>query len=52
MVTNVRTPPRTSVPQVVPRALISKKRSRRPLAVVGALVEAEMVDSRLGFCER
>ncbi|GAA2060561.1 hypothetical protein GCM10009820_24170 [Leifsonia soli] len=45
MVTKVRTPPRTSVPHVVPRALISKKRSKRPVEV-GALVDAEMVDSR------
>ncbi|ERK73174.1 hypothetical protein [Leifsonia aquatica] len=50
IVTNVSTPPRTSVAQVVPRLVISKKRSKRPVAVgsVGSVVEvgAEMMVSR------
>jgi len=47
IVTNVSRPPRTSVAQVLPRDVISKNRSRRPLRVgVGVEVEAEMVLSR------
>ncbi|WP_223361038.1 hypothetical protein [Leifsonia sp. ZF2019] len=47
IVTNVSTPPRTSVAQVVPRLVISKNRSRRPVPVgAGAVVDSEMVISR------
>jgi len=47
IVTNVSSPPRISVAHVVPREVISKNRSRRPLAVgVGVEVEEEMVVSR------
>jgi len=49
IVTKVSTPPRTSVPQVVPRLVISKKPSRRPRSVGAGeadLVGAEMMVSR------
>ncbi len=49
IVTKVSTPPRTSVPQVVPRAVISKNRSSRPRSVTGGgigVVGAEMMVSR------
>jgi len=47
IVTKVSRPPRISVAHVVPRDVISKNRSRRPVTVgLGVEVEAEMMVSR------